>query len=509
MEKEALPRLQMRGIDKKFGATVALSNVSLSVLPGEVHALVGENGAGKSTLMKILSGAYTPDRGEMWLEGKAYLPNHPLDGRLQGISMIYQELSLAPHLTVEENIVLGVEPIKSGLIRWKEVRKTAEKVINNFEHPELRPDVPVRELTVGAQQLVEIGRSLAIGCRVLVFDEPTSSLSQRDIAKLFEIINNLKSQDLSIVYISHFLEEVLEIADRLTVLRDGSVVDTCNVHDVSTEDIVRMMVGREVAELYPRSSRTAGEIVLRVEDLAGIKKPKQASLKLHRGEVLGICGLVGSGRTEMLRSIFGLDAVKSGKIKIGAISSKGSPLWCWENGVGYLSEDRKDEGLALNLSIADNITLSKLRGFGPLNMIVPSRQSKATQRWVDLLDIRCQSTAQSVVNLSGGNQQKTAFSRLLQHDVDILLLDEPTRGIDVAAKAKLYAIIDEIASGTGFYRGKPRAVLIISSYLPELLGICDHIAVMARGVLGPARPVSKIDEHQLMLEATGQVEFQI
>lgn len=505
METEVLPRLRMRGIDKQFGATIALGNVSFSLLPGEVHALVGENGAGKSTLMKILSGAYTPDSGEMWLEEKAYRPNNPLDGRLQGISMIYQELSLAPHLTVEENIVLGVEPVKKGLIQWKEVRKIAEKVINIFEHPELRPDVLVRDLSVGAQQLVEIGRSLAIGCRVLVFDEPTSSLSQRDIAKLFEIINNLKSHDLSIIYISHFLEEVLEIADRLTILRDGSVVDTCNINDVSTDDIVRMMVGREVAELYPRSSRMAGEVVLRVENLAGRKKPKKASLELHRGEVLGICGLVGSGRTEMLRSIFGLDAVKSGKIKIGAVSSKDSPLWCWENSTGYLSEDRKNEGLALNLSIADNITLSKLRGFGPLNMIVPSRQNKATQRWVDLLDIRCQSTTQRAGNLSGGNQQKTAFARLLQHDVDILLLDEPTRGIDVAAKAKLYAIIDEIASGTGFYKGKPRAVLVISSYLPELLGICDRIAVMARGVLGPARPISKIDEHQLMLEATGQI----
>jgi ribose transport system ATP-binding protein len=507
MEKEALPRLQMCGIDKQFGATIALSNVSFSVLPGEVHALVGENGAGKSTLMKILSGAYTPDSGEMWLEGKAYRPDNPLDGRLRGISMIYQELSLAPHLTVEENLVLGIEPVKNGLIQWKEVRKTAEKVISIFEHPELRPDVLVRNLTVGARQLVEIGRSLVIGCRVLVFDEPTSSLSQRDIEKLFEIIRNLKSQDLSIIYISHFLEEVLEVADCLTVLRDGSVVDTCNVNDVSIEDIVRMMVGREVAELYPRSSRTAGEVVLRVENLAGMKKPKKASLELHRGEVLGICGLVGSGRTEMLRSIFGLDAVKSGKIKIGAISSKGSPLWCWENGVGYLSEDRKDEGLALNLNIADNITLSKLRGFGPLNMIVPSRQSEATQRWIDLLDIRCQSTNQRAGDLSGGNQQKTAFARLLQHDVDVLLLDEPTRGIDVAAKAKLYAVIDEIASGTGYYKGKPRAILVISSYLPELLGICDRIAVMARGVLGPARPISRIDKHQLMLEATGQVDF--
>lgn len=509
MKAEASPRLQMRRINKQFGATIALDNVSFSVFPVEVHALVGENGAGKSTLMKILSGAYTPDSGEMLLEGKAHRPHNPLDGRLQGISMIYQELSLAPHLTVEENIVLGVEPIKNGLIQWKEVRKTAERVISIFEHPELKPDVLVRDLTVAARQLVEIGRSLAMGCRVLVFDEPTSSLSQRDVKKLFKIIKSLKSQDLSIIYISHFLEEVLEIADRLTVLRDGTVVDTCHVNDVSTQDIVRMMVGREVAELYPRSSRTAGEVVLKVENLAGMKKPKQASLELRRGEVLGICGLVGSGRTEMLRAIFGLDVVKSGKIKIRAISTTGSPLSCWENGVGYLSEDRKDEGLALNMSVADNITLSKLRGFGPLKMIMPSKQNKATQRWVDLLDIRCQSTTQRVGNLSGGNQQKTAFARLLQHDVDILLLDEPTRGIDVAAKAKLYGIIDEIASGIGFYKGKPRAVLVISSYLPELLGICDRVAVMTRGALGPARPISGVDEHQLMLEATGQVEFQI
>lgn len=503
---KTLPRLEMRGIHKQFGATLALDNVSYSVLPGEVHALVGENGAGKSTLMKILSGAYTPDRGEMLLEGTPYCPDKPLDGRLQGVSMIYQELSLAPHLTVEENIMLGVEPVKRGLIQWKEIRKTAEKVISNFEHPELRSDVLVRDLTVGARQLVEIGRSLAKGCRVLVFDEPTSSLSQRDIVKLFEIIKNLKSGDLSIIYISHFLEEVLEIADRLTVLRDGSVVDTKNVKDVSIDDIVKMMVGREVADLYPRSSRTAGEVVLKVENLAGMKKPKKANLELHRGEVLGICGLVGSGRTEMLRAIFGLDDIKNGKIRIGAISSKGSPYFCWEKGAGYLSEDRKNEGLALNLSVADNITLSKLKGFGPLNMVIPSRQNRATRRWVDLLDIRCQSTSQEVGNLSGGNQQKAAFARLLQHDVDILLLDEPTRGIDVGAKAKLYALVDEIASGTGVYEGKPKAVLIISSYLPELMGICDRIAVMARGVLGPARPVSEIDEHRLMLEATGHTD---
>ncbi|KAA3612203.1 MAG: sugar ABC transporter ATP-binding protein [Calditrichaeota bacterium] len=504
IDKKQVPRLEMRGIHKEFGATIALGDVTFSVQPGEVHALVGENGAGKSTLMKILSGAYTANSGEMWLDGQPYFPKNPLDGRLQGVAMIYQELSLAPHLTVEENIMLGVEPVKNGFIRQKEVRKKALQAIEKFDHPELQPDTVVGDLTVGAQQLVEIGRSLAIGCRVLVFDEPTSSLSQKDITRLFEIITSLKKQDISIIYISHFLEEVQEIADRLTVLRDGSVVGSASTEDIATNEIVRMMVGREVKDLYPHSNRTPGNVVLSVKNLSGMKKPLAANLDLHRGEVLGICGLVGAGRTELMRTIFGLDPVKAGEIKIGIYAGKASPLQRWESGSGMLSENRKDEGLALNMSLADNTTLSRLRGFGPGNLVFPKKQEKATQKWIDMLDIRCRDAGQRVGDLSGGNQQKAAFARLLQHDVDILLLDEPTRGIDVAAKAKLYAVIDEIASGTGNYSGSPRAILVISSYLPELLGICDRIAVMSRGILSPAKPVAEVDEHQLMLAATGQ-----
>ncbi|MCA9735099.1 MAG: sugar ABC transporter ATP-binding protein [Deferribacteres bacterium] len=507
VEKSQVPRLEMRGICKSFGATVALDEVSFSVLPGEVHALVGENGAGKSTLMKILSGAYTADSGEMLLDGEAYRPKNPLNGRKQGVAMIYQELSLAPHLSVEENIMLGVEPVNNGFIRWKDVRQTALKAIERFDHPEMQPEVLVRDLTVGAQQVVEIGRSLAIGCRVLVFDEPTSSLSQKDIDKLFEIIHSLKDQGISIIYISHFLEEVQEIADRLTVLRDGTVAGSGDTVSFSTNDIVRMMVGREVKDLYPRSNRTPGEIVLHVKDLAGMKKPQKANLELHRGEVLGICGLVGAGRTELMRTVFGLDAIKSGEVKIGVYAGQGSPMQRWRDGTGMLSENRKEEGLALNMSLADNVTLSRLQNFGPLNLVIPQKQEAATDKWIDRLDIRCRDAAQEVGALSGGNQQKVAFARLLQHNVDIFLLDEPTRGIDVAAKAKLYAVIDEIASGIGHYSGSPRAVLIISSYLPELLGICDRIAVMARGVLGEALPVDQVDEHQLMLAATGQGEL--
>lgn len=507
LSTEGAPRFEMRGICKRFGATVALDRVDFSVLPGEVHALVGENGAGKSTLMKILSGAYRADEGVMFLDGKPFHPSNPMDGRLKGVGMIYQELSLAPHLTVEENIVLGMEPNTLGFIHRQEVRKKAMEVIYHFEHPEIKPESQVRQLSLSAQQLVEIGRSLAVGCRVLIFDEPTSSLSQRDIQQLFAIIKDLKGQGLSVVYISHFLEEVQQVADRLTVLRDGSAVGTREVGSVTTNEIVQMMVGREVDELYPRSPRTQGEPVLTIENLAGVSKPESASLTLHRGEVLGIVGLVGAGRTELLRVIFGLDPVRQGRIKIGTFTGPGSPVLRWMQGVGMLSENRKDEGLALALSVSDNVTLTKLRGFGPMGLVLPRNQDVATQAWINRLDIRCQAPKQQLANLSGGNQQKVALARLLQHDVDVLLLDEPTRGIDVAAKAKIYQIIDELASGASHGQRAPKAVLMISSYIPELLGMCDRIAVMARGRLSTIKPIGEIDEHTLMLAATGKGEL--
>ena len=308
--------LEMRGICKQFGATIALDKVDFTVNPGEVHALVGENGAGKSTLMKILSGVYQPDKGDMFFDSEPYKPKNPLDARHKGVGMIYQEFSLAPHLTVEENILLGMEPTSFGVVRWANVHERALKALEYFDHPEIKPDTQVRKLSVSAQQLVEIGRSLAIGCRVLVFDEPTSSLSQRDIDRLFDVIRGLRDQRLSIVYISHFLEEVQSIADRLTVLRDGSVVGTHEIEDVTPDKIVQMMVGRRVDELYPRSSRERGEPILEIGDLAGIMSPKTASLVLHRGEVLGICGLVGAGRTELLTTCYNDVRITSLKGKV-------------------------------------------------------------------------------------------------------------------------------------------------------------------------------------------------
>jgi len=492
-------RLEMTGVCKRFGATVALDDVGIEVAAGRVLALVGENGAGKSTLMKVLSGAIKPDAGQMRLDGEPYRPANPLEARRAGVAMIYQELSLTPHLSVEENIMLGMEPATLGVIHRKEVRRRAIEAISRFDNPELTPDARVGRLSVGSQQLVEIARALAIGCRVLVLDEPTSSLTQQDVDRLFEIIGRLKRQGKAIVYISHFIEEVKRVADTVTVLRDGRVAGGSDVASISADEIISLMVGRQVEDLYPRSPRRAGEVVLEVKDLAGVGKPTSASLKLHRGEVLGIAGLIGAGRTELLRSIFGLDPVRTGQIKLGLYTGPASPVRRWMQGAGILSEDRKEEGLALALSISDNVTLSRLTGFGPLGFVLPGRQDKATRRWIEKLGIRCRSPRQSVLSLSGGNQQRVALARLLQHDVDVLLLDEPTRGIDVAAKAMIYKLIDELAGGQA-----PKAVLMVSSYLPELLGVCDRVAVMCRGRLGPTRKIEDIDEHSLMLEATGQ-----
>jgi ribose transport system ATP-binding protein len=497
-------RLEMQGICKRFGATIALEGVGIKVTPGEVLALVGENGAGKSTLMKVLSGAVMADSGRMWLNGRSYQPNNPREARRAGIAMIYQELSLAPHLSVQENIMLGMEPATLGVVNWRQVRRRTIDAISEFDNPELSPDVPVSTLSVGSQQLVEIARALAVGCQVLVLDEPTSSLTQQDVRRLFELIGRLKRQGKAIVYISHFIEEVKQVAGRVTVLRDGKAVGSSDVVSVSTDDIISMMVGRQVEQLYPRSARRAGEVILEVEDLAGFGKPCSASLQLHRGEVLGIAGLVGAGRTELLRSLFGLEPVRKGRIRLGVYTGPASPVKRWAQGAGILSEDRKEEGLALSLTIADNVTLSRLTGFGPFGLVLPSRQDRGTQRLIEQLGIRCRGPRQAVSSLSGGNQQRVALARLLQHDVDVLLLDEPTRGIDVAAKAMIYRLIDELATGTGAAGREPKAILMVSSYLPELMGVCDRVAVMCRGKLGSIHRIEEIDEHKLMLEATGQ-----
>jgi ribose transport system ATP-binding protein len=495
-------RLRMEGISKRFGPTQALLNVDLTVNPGEVHALVGENGAGKSTLMKVLSGAIQPDAGTMLLEGSPFRPRGPLEARNAGVGMIYQELSLAPHLSVEDNVLLGAEPTSLGFVRRAEVRARVLDALGQFGDTGIDPRSSVGSLSPAEQQIVEIARAVAVGCRVLVLDEPTSSLTGDDVEKLFGLIERLRAQGHAIVYISHFIEEVKRIADRVTVLRDGLVAGEGGVAELSTDAIIEMMVGRGIGALYPRSARSPGEVVLEVDGLQGIGKPTSASLTLRRGEVLGIAGLVGSGRTELVRCLFGLDPVRSGRVRLGAWVGPASPARRWLQGAGMLSEDRKREGLAVGLSVADNLTASRLTGFGPLGLVLTGRQDEAARRWIEALGIRCRGPRQTVNALSGGNQQKVALARLLHHDVDVLLLDEPTRGIDVASKAQVYELIDHLARGEA--GTAPKAVLMVSSYLPELMGVCDRIGVMHRGRLGAARPVVELDEHAIMLEATGQ-----
>ena len=482
IHRDSEPRLSMRGIRKTFGGTVAVDGVDFEVWPGEVCALVGQNGAGKSTLMAILAGAVDADAGEMRLDGQRYRPESPLAARHAGVTMIFQELAVAPHLSVMENISLGVEPGRYGVVDRRQMRAVAVHALDELGHANLEPEALASSLSVAEQQIVEIARALATGCRVLVLDEPTSSLGRDDVEHLFALIHRFKQQHRAIVYISHFIEEVTQIADRVVVFRDGRVAGGGSARDLQPSDIVRLMVGTAVETLYPRSARVPGEPVLHVEAFV----PRSQPLTLHRGEVVGIAGLVGAGRTRMLRTIFGLEPVAAGRVRVTAA-----------RGMGMLSEDRKGEGLAVALSVADNVTLSRLTGLGPGPLVSPRRQRTAAATLIERLNVRARGPQQPVEELSGGNQQKVAFARLLHHDVDILILDEPTRGIDVASKAQIYELIDQLVAPP-----HSKAVLLVSSYLPELLGLCDRIAVMARGRLGAARPAAEWDEHSLMMAAT-------
>jgi len=496
-------RFGMQGIRKAFGATVALDGVDLSVAAGEICGLVGQNGAGKSTLMAILAGALAPDGGSMTIDGRPYAPPSPIAARRAGVAMIYQELSLAPHLTVMENVLLGAEPMRYGLVDRGRMRQMASAALAQLGHDDISPDAAVGTLPVAAQQLVEIARALAVGCRVLVLDEPTSSLGGADVAHLFTLLRRLKDQGHAIVYISHFIEEVQAIADRFVVLRDGRNAGGGVTAGATHDAIVRLMVGAAPDDLFPRTPRRTGEAIVEVAGL----EPGSASFTLHRGEILGIAGLVGSGRTRLLRTLFGLEAVKRGRIRIGradfsaAGTPSGGPRGRWRAGMGLLSEDRKSEGLALGLSVADNLTLTRLEPFGPHALVMPGRQQQTASEWIARMAIKCAGPSQAAGELSGGNQQKVALARLLHHDVDILVLDEPTRGIDVGSKAQIYRLIDELVADRP---GRPaKAVLMVSSYLPELLGLCDRVAVMRRGKLDAPQPVAGLTEHDLMMRATG------
>ncbi len=502
-ETGAKPLLVLKEISKSFGQNLVLDRVDFELRSGEVQALLGENGAGKSTLIKILSGAYRPDCGRMYLGGQEYRPSGPLEGRKQGISVIYQELNLAPHLTVEENIMLGQEASRWGLVDRKRNREKIREVLNFLHHPEISPDITVRKLTVGARQVVEIARALVNRARILVMDEPTSSLSQEDTRRLFEIIRKLRDEGVGIIYVSHFLEEVLEVADRYTVLRDGRVVGSGRIADTSVEELIKLMIGRRISEIFPRIAHQPGEVLLKS---AGVKSKKMAQaveLELRRGEILGVAGLVGSGRTEFLRALFGLDRLEKGVVVVaGEYFRPDHPETSLSRKLGFLSEDRQVEGLALRLNVSDNLTMSRLAPYARWGFLSQKRQQAAASEWIKLLNIKARWPEQKVWTLSGGNQQKVALARLLHQEAEIFLLDEPTRGIDVLSKAQIYELIGQLAS-------QDKAVIFVSSYLPELLGVADRIAVFHRGELVSVRPVADWTEASLMRAAiTGKVDNQ-
>jgi ribose transport system ATP-binding protein len=486
----------MHNISKRFGATRALDGVSFEVQPGEVMALIGENGAGKSTLMKVLSGAYRPDGGRMEITGRPYKPADPQEARAQGIAMIYQELNLAPDLSVEDNVMLGQEARHCGLLHRKTQRPRVVEALQLLGHPDLRPEMPVQELSLAAQQLVEIARALVMDAKLIVFDEPTSSLTQKDADHLFHVIRKLRDEGIGVIYISHFLEEVREVCDRYTVLRDGQSVGTGELAATSEAEIVALMVGRNVGELFPAVPHELGPPLLSLERLSGRHVPIDVSLEVLSGEILGIAGLVGSGRTELLRCLFGLDPVLSGRVTIAGGRPADFPKARIAAGFGLVSEDRKGEGLAQIRSIGDNMTYSRLAPYSTLGWLRLRRRADAVRQWMTKLRIKAQTDEQPINELSGGNQQKVALARVLHQEADLLLLDEPTRGIDVGTKAEIYQLMGQLAA-------EGKALVFVSSYFTELLQVCDRIAVMARGRLREIRPAGEWTEESLMHCAIG------
>ncbi len=495
--------LKLSKIRKSFGPTIALDGVDLELHRGEVHALIGENGAGKSTLMNVIAGSLRPDAGTMEIDGQVYAPANPLDARMHGIALIHQELSLCPHLTVAENVLMGIEPSHMGWLDRDQLVARTSDVLTTFHHADIRPEKRVGDLSVAARQIVEISRAIAAEARIILMDEPTSSLQRDDVEHLFTLIRKLSAEGISVIYISHFLEEVRRISDRFTVLRDGRSVATGEIATISDEELIAKMVGRAQQNLFPVRSSAPGETILDVRNLASPPLLKNATFELRRGEILGIAGLMGSGRTPLLRTIFGLERPESGTITVNKRSltnRRSTPAMRLIEGFGYLSEDRKGDGLTLNQSIADNVTVTRFNSCSRFGWLDLGAQRKQTEKLVNALKIRTRGVQQETGTLSGGNQQKVVVARLLHQDADVLLLDEPTRGIDIGSKAQVYETIAACAA-------QNKAVLMVSSYLPELFGMCDRLAVMSRGYLSEARPVGDWTPELVLQTAIGAADL--
>lgn len=490
--------LEMTGIEKRFPGVHALKNCHFDLKKGEIHALIGENGAGKSTLMKILTGVYSKDEGTILYNGEEINISTPKEAQNLGISIIHQELNLMPDLTAAQNIFIGREnTLLGGLYLNESKQNRATKSLFELLNLDLDPKTKVRDVTVAKQQMIEIAKALSFNSKILIMDEPTAALTESEIRELFKIITGLKEQGVGIVYISHRMEELFEISDRITVMRDGEYIDTKNTKETSMDEIIRLMVGRTIYEPPKEVSHVQGnDVVLEVKNLNAGKEVQDVSFTLRRGEILGFAGLMGAGRTETARAVFGADKIDSGEIIInGQKVHIKSPKDAVKQGIGYLSEDRKQFGLALGMNIESNTVLANYENFSHFGIISDGKAAAEAKKYVDMLKTKTPSTKQLVGNLSGGNQQKVVIAKWLCRDCDILIFDEPTRGIDVGAKSEIYKLLTELAE-----QGK--SIIMISSELPEILRMSDRVVVMCEGRITGILDISEADQEKIMKYAT-------
>ncbi len=488
----------MKHIGKTFPGVVALDDVHFELAEGKVHCLLGENGAGKSTLLKILSGALQKTEGQIFLQGEEIQIKNPRQAQKLGISTIYQELNLVPYLTVAENIYLGNEPLLlPGVIDRKRLFESAQEILEGIG---AKIDVGkiVNKLGIAQQQVVEVAKALSLEAKILIMDEPTSALTQHEIKQLFATIWKLKSKGVSIIYISHRIDELFEIGDRVTVLRDGKVIGTHQTNQVTKTQLIHEMVNRELTEQFPKKSTKIGVEVFRVQGLKRNGVLNNISFKLHKGEVLGIAGLMGSGRTELARALFGADKIDSGKILInGAVKKFNSARQAIHSGIGYLTEDRKSQGLILLLSVKDNICLPSLERFSRFGFMQMKKEILTTNKYLQELHIKTPGFKQKVLYLSGGNQQKVVLSKWLCSQADILIFDEPTRGIDVGAKVEIYKLMNQLAA-------EGVAIILISSELPEILGMSERILVMHQGSITGELSAEEATPEKILQFALGE-----
>ncbi len=495
--------LQMKSVSKRFPGVLALDAVHLDVRKGEVHLLAGENGAGKSTLVKILAGAYKKDSGEIVLNGQTVEHLTPKHAQELGISIIYQEFNLIPYLSVAENIFLGREILSDkipGKIDWDKMNSSAQRILDDL-HVDIQAKAIIKDLGVAQQQMVEVAKVMSLNSEIIVMDEPTASLTNKEIESLFATIKKLKEKGISIIYISHRLEEFNQIGDRVTVLRDGKTIKTLDLKDTSTDELINLMVGRELKEKFPKISMQKGQEVLKISNLSTKSLLKNVSFSLHAGEILGVAGLVGAGRTEMARVIFGLDHMESGEVIInGTKTNIRNPREAIKAGIGFITEDRKSEGLVLTLDVGSNITLAGLGQFARGIHIDLKKERNAITEYISKLNIKTYGSTQKALNLSGGNQQKVVIAKWLLSKSKIFIFDEPTRGIDVGAKTEVYNLINELLKGGA-------AVLFISSELPEILGMSDRIIVMCRGEVTAELETKETTQEKILFFATGGKKY--